>query len=72
MNRFYPKQTVNPAFKLCQPLPPLNLILKEKEGDVTRLAPKGFDQQSIVPPAHQPPDGNYISLCKGFASNNLF
>jgi hypothetical protein len=70
MNRFYPKQPVNPAFKLRQPLPPLAAALKAMETNSSAFAAQVLGQQ----PAHataQPPRGEFNSLCKNFASNSV-
>jgi hypothetical protein len=68
MNRFYKKPTVNPAFKLCQPLPAV--ALKGKASEQRNVPVTGLDK-NLVLTTSQPPRGDLISLCKNFAFSNL-
>jgi hypothetical protein len=70
MNRFYPKQPVNPAFKLRQPLPPLAAVLKATETNPLAYAAPVLGRQ-FAPAANQPPRGELNSLCKNFASTSV-
>jgi hypothetical protein len=70
MNRFYPKPPVNPAFKLRQPLPPLAAVLKGTETNAPAFAVPNLSQQPASA-AHQPPRGEFNSLCKNFASTSV-
>jgi len=69
MNRFYMKPTVNPAFKLCQPLPVPHVAGKSN-------AQTGFSGAAsnikLTPAIHEPARGGSTSLCKNFAFSNLF
>jgi hypothetical protein len=70
MNRFYKKPTVNPAFKVCQPLPLLNAALAGKSRDRQDFPVTGLDRNLVL--AASEPRVNLSSLCKNFAFNNLF
>jgi hypothetical protein len=70
MNRFYKKPMVNPAFKLCQPLPLPAVALKGKASEQRNVPVTGLDK-NLVLIASQPPRGDLISLCKNFAFSNL-
>jgi hypothetical protein len=71
MNRFYKKPTVNPAFKLCQPLPLPAMTLKGKGSEQRNVPVTGLDKNLMLT-ANVPPRGHLISLCKNFAFSNLF
>jgi len=71
MNRLYRKPTVNPAFKVCQPLPPLAMALQGKGKDGLGFPATGLNKQP-APAILEPPCGGLISLCKNFAFSNLF
>jgi hypothetical protein len=71
MNRSYVKPTVNPAFKRCQPLPALNVILKGKDNGRLGFPVTGLNQQPSLA-THEPSRGGFISSCKNFAFTNLF
>jgi hypothetical protein len=70
MNRFYKKPAVNPAFKVCQPLPILTSPRQGKVNDRAHFPATKLDK-NFVAAASQPPRGDFISLCKNFAFSNL-
>jgi hypothetical protein len=71
MNRLYVKPTVNPAFKLRQPLPLLTMALLAK-GKGRLDFPVAEMNKQTAPTTPQPSSGGLISVCKNFAFNNLF
>jgi hypothetical protein len=71
MNRFHMKPTVNPAFKLYQPLPSLNLALEGKSHKRPDVQVAGLDGKP-TPAINELRCDNSNSPCKNFAFNNLF
>jgi hypothetical protein len=71
MNRLYVKPTVNPAFKLRQPLPPLVTALQARGKDRHDFPAPGSNQPT-APTTPEPARGGLISVCKNFAFSNLF
>ena len=70
MNRLYVKPTVNPAFKLRQPLPLLAMALLAKDKGRPDF-PVAEMNQPTASTTHEPAPGGLISVCKNFAFNNL-
>lgn len=71
MSRLYKKPTMNPAFKLCQPLPTLAVALQGKGGGRVQFPATGSDKNRAAA-TNGPAGGGLISLCKNFAFSNLF
>ena len=71
MNRLYVKPTVNPAFKLRQPLPLLAVALQAASKGRPDFPVAEMNQQT-APITSEPAPGGSISVCKNFAFNNLF
>ncbi len=71
MNRLYKKPTVNPAFKLCQPLPTLGrgFAGQRRRPDPFPATVLGKNRATAT---NAPSGGGLISLCKNFAFSNLF
>jgi hypothetical protein len=70
MNRLYKKPTVNPAFKLRQPLPLLAMALSAKSKGRPDFPVAEMNKQT-APTTPEPARGGLISVCKNFAFNNL-
>jgi hypothetical protein len=71
MNRLYKKPTVNPAFKLRQPLPLLTMALLAKDKGRQDFPIAEMNKQT-APTTPEPAPSGLISVCKNFAFNNVF
>lgn len=71
MNRYYRKPTVNPAFKLRQPLPLLSVILPGKDLGRPGVSVTGLHVKP-APSSQKRVGGGMNALCKDFAFSNLF